>query len=222
MRESSAQQETTGQDILQRYGRMITSPASSAPASQLWSAEARQAIEQGQLWEETLYARKLARQAEKFADARQRWHYLDLHLRLPDALVGPTYQLATAEHMALRSPYLIPDVMQMLLRLPATLEDGTPRQAILDTLARRYFPDELLLGQDNQSQSIAPTESLLYSEDSELLHQTLSSEALQATGIFEPQVVQELLKANKQAGKVSRELLLVFTTQILCKLFEVG
>ena len=222
MRESGTQQEATGQDILRHYGQMITSSPSSAPPSQLWSAEARQAIEQGQPWEETLYARKLARQAEKFTDARQRWHYLDLHLRLPDALVGPTYQLATAERMALRSPYLIPDVMQMLLRQPATLEDGTPRQAILDTLARRYFPDELLIGQDDQSQSIAPTESLLYNEDSELLQHTLSPEVLQATGIFEPHAVQELLKANKQAGKVSRELLLVFTTQILCKLFEVG
>ena len=216
--ESSTKQEVTGQDILQRYGQMVSSPLSSLSPSRLWSREATQLIEQGQPWEETLHARKLARQAEKFADSQLRWHYLDLHLRLPDQLVGPTYQLATPERMALRSPYLAPDVMQMLVRLPTTLEDGTPRQAIIDTLARRYFPEEMIRGQRGRPQGIAPTESLLHVEDSELLQQTLSPEALRATGIFEPETIQELLRMNR----VSKELLLVFTTQLLCKLLEIG
>jgi hypothetical protein len=47
----------------------------------------------------------------------------------------------------------------------------------------------------------------------------LSSEALQARGIFNPKAVETLLQQTN--GKaVPRELLLVFTTQLLCQLFD--
>ena len=65
--------------------------------------------------------------------------------------------------------------------------------------------------------------SLLRVADSELLQQTISQEALRATGIFDPEVVQDLLRQGEQEdGVVTRELVLVFTTQLLCQLFEVG
>jgi len=60
-----------------------------------------------------------------------------------------------------------------------------------------------------------PSSSLLHPEQSDLLQQTLSEEAIRATGIFEPQTVQALI----EQGEVSRELMLVFTTQVLCHLF---
>jgi asparagine synthase (glutamine-hydrolysing) len=209
--------EVLAQNTLQHYGQMLLS-ASMQPASPIWSPEAAKLLQEAQPWEETHHARKLARRAEKLP-REQRWHYLDLHLRLPDQVVGPSHQLAAQERMALRSPYLISEVMRLLTGLPPTLADGTPRHAILTTLAKRYFPTELIAEQNEQPPEIIPTQSLLHIENSEVLQQTISPEALRATGIFNPEVVQELLRNGKQAGTASRELVLVFTTQLLCKLF---
>ncbi len=189
--------------------------------SHIWSKDAAQSISQETPWEETLHARKLARQAAKFSDAWQQQYYLDLHLHLPDFIVGTAQQLATAERMVIRSPYLASDVMNMFIRLPAVLSDGTPREEKLSALAQRYMPN-VIAGQSTSSLE-APTMSLLRVADSELLQQTISQEALRATGIFDPEVVQDLLRQGEQEdGVVTRELVLVFTTQLLCQLFEVG
>ena len=68
---------------------------------------------------------------------------------------------------------------------------------------------------------VAPTESLLRIADSDLLMQTMSADALRSTGIFDVQAVDALLK-RKQNISARREVLLVFTTQLLCRLFETG
>ena len=208
------------QSIFQSYAQMI-SPASIRPVSPLWSAEAAQLLREASTWEETHHARKLARQAEKLPP-EQRWRYLDLHLRLPDQLVGPAHQLAMQERIALRSPYLIPEVMRLLASLPSTLTDGTSRQTVLNTLAKRYFPAEQIIEHNEQPPDMIPMHSLLDIEHSELLQQTLSAKALRTTGIFEVEPVQELVRTGKQTGKVTRELVMVFTTQLLCRLFGVG
>jgi asparagine synthetase B (glutamine-hydrolysing) len=214
---NNASQEQT---LFQSYAQMISPPAIQ-PASLIWSAEAAHLLREAQPWEETHHARKLARQAEKFPP-EQRWRYLDLHLRLPDRHVGPAHQLAAQERMALRSPYLIPEVTRLLTGLPPLLADGTPGQTILTTLAKRYFPAGQIMEQNEQLPVMIPTQSLLDREQSELLQQTISEEALRARGIFEVEAVQELLRTGKQTGRVAREVVLVFTTQLLCRLFEVG
>ncbi len=80
--------------------------------------------------------------------------------------------------------------MDILTRLPAVLQDGTAKNSLLTLLARRYIPDSV----ETQSKLplIAPTASLFKVADSDLLRQTLSTEALQATGIFDPLVVEGL------------------------------
>jgi hypothetical protein len=53
------------------------------------------------------------------------------------------------------------------------------------------------------------------------LQQVLSPAAIKETGIFDPLVVEELLKGQGD-GRAERELILVFTTQLLSKLFGAG
>ncbi|MDQ2713330.1 MAG: hypothetical protein M3Z08_00280 [Chloroflexota bacterium] len=203
------------QDVLRWYSQSIA-PTVDSTTEQLWSPPAAQAIQQGTRWEESLHARKLARRAAQFSDLHQRWRYLDLHLRLPDLVVSTTQQLATVEQIALRSPYLTPDVMDILTRLPVILQDGTPRAAILAQLTRQHTSG---VAKEHALPSLeAPTMSLWQVEGSEILQQTLSPQALRATVIFDPQAVQTLLTADAPHS-ASRELLLVFTTQLLCRLF---
>ncbi|MBV9229662.1 MAG: hypothetical protein JOZ18_10150 [Chloroflexi bacterium] len=200
------------QDLLQQYSQMLAA-SSQQHTTRLWSQDAAASLQGAEHWEDTLHARKLARRAGQFTDQTQGWYYLDLHLRLPELIVGATQQLATQERMVIRSPYLHAQVIDMLSRLPAVLADGTPKDTLIASLAQRYIttraatPATLPL--------TAPATSLLRIADSDLLQQTLSPEALRATGIFDPSAVEDLLKRKA----VSRELLLVFTTQLLWQLF---
>jgi hypothetical protein len=207
--------EVEQQSILHWYGQTL-STRTPATTSQLWSQDVAEQMRQEEPWEESLHARKLARRAEQFADKQQVWYYLDLHLRLPDLVVNTVQQLATQERMVVRSPYLNTEVMEMLARLPFMLNGGTEKGSLSILLAQRYIPGRV--GTSSTLPLIAPTKSLLRVADSELLRQTLSPEALRATGIFDVEVVEELLGQRE----VSRELLLVFTTQLLCQLFGVG
>lgn len=196
-------------DILDWYGR-IQSPARAHQS--LWSPDAAATIQAEEPWEQSLHARKLARHALQFADEKQRKYYLDLHLRLPD-MVNTFQQLATQERMAVRSPYQNTHVIDMLTRLPAILDDESPESKLIPSLVQRYMP-----GMQETLTKLPLTvsfSSLLRPQQSDLLQHTLSDEAIRATGIFDPQAVQELM----ERGEVSRELMLVFTTQILCHLF---
>jgi asparagine synthetase B (glutamine-hydrolysing) len=199
------------QDILQKYCQQ-TALHPRQDITSLWSPDVASKLSQEERWEETLHARKLARQAAKFTDQRLGWHYLNLHLRLPDLLVGPTQQLAIQERMAIRTPYLNTDVMDMLTRLPANNEGD--KAGLLKNLLQRYMPESagppLPLN--------GPMASLQHIADSELLQQTLSTEAIRAAGIFNPQIVDSLLK-EKLTDANRRKLLLVFTTQLAYQIF---
>jgi asparagine synthetase B (glutamine-hydrolysing) len=204
-------QET--QDILHKYCQQ-TVPRSGLDTISLWSSDVAARLSQEEGWEETLHARKLARQAAKFANPHLGWHYLNLHLRLPDLLVGPAQQLATQEHMVIRTPYLNTDVMNMLTRLPLDEQSDEVKTALLKNLVQRYMPESA----GSPLPLSGPMASLQHINDSELLQQTLSAEAIQATGIFNPQLVDSLLK-EKLTDANRRKLLLVFTTQLLCQVF---
>ncbi len=209
--------DTEQPGALSRYSSALSGRTDKRPA-QLWSHDVAEALQKEEAWEETLHARKLARRAEQFADKKQGCYYLDLHLRLPDLIVNTVQQLATQERMVVRSPYLNTRVMDMLTQLPSTLDNSTSKDALLAQLTQRYMPDSMK--SSATLPLVAPTTSLLNIEYSDLLQQTLSPEALKTTGIFNPQVVEGLLKQQGD-NRDTRELLLVFTTQLLYQLFSI-
>ncbi|MBV9705809.1 MAG: hypothetical protein JO125_00185 [Chloroflexi bacterium] len=206
--------ESEQQDVLSGYSQtLIPRQQNTFP---LWSQEATSMLRREESWEKSLHARKLARQAARILDKQRRQYYLDLHLRLPDLLVGPAQQLATQERVAIRSPYLSKEVLDTLTRLPALLPNGTWKEQLSTTLLQRYLSYRHS-GTSHASLTI-PTTSLLRPGTSDVLRQTLLPATIRATGIFSEQAVEELLKRRT----VSRELLLVFTTQLVCQLFAVG
>src|SRR5579884_2542550 len=209
--------EDAQQDILHRYSQTVPlSRSRSDSASSLWSSDVANQMQKEETWEDTLHARKLVRQAAKFSDPRLGWYYLNLHLRLPDFTVSMAQQIAIQELMTIRTPYLGAQVMEMLTRLPPTLDDEVAKIALLDQLAQRYIPDST--STSSLLRLSGPITSLQRVADSELLQQTISTEAIKAAGIFNPQTVEKLLH-EKITGANRLELLLVFTTQLLCQLF---
>ncbi len=202
------------QDILDWYGQTLRMSQGKKHA-QIWSQETQAAIRAAEPWEQSLHARKLARRAAQFAERAEGWHYLDLHLRLPDLAVQTAHQLATQERMVVRSPYLNTHIIDMLTRLPAVIDGETRKETLIAQLVQRHFPKMTSVAA--KLPLTVPSTPLLYEGTSDLLQQTLSAESIRATGIFDWQAVQALIKQ----GEVSRELLLVFTTQLLCRLFSV-
>ncbi|GAC1551667.1 MAG: hypothetical protein NVS4B1_04700 [Ktedonobacteraceae bacterium] len=176
----------------------------------IFSQEAQQKIQQEEQWKDSLHARKLERQVGKFESEQQKQYYLDLHLYMPDGEVGIAHQLAMQEGMVIRSPYLRSDVLEML----TSLNDEVRCETLLPLLVVKHFPS---LENIQTFRALKfPVPSLLHVDASELLEKTLSREAIQVTGIFDIERVEKLLRQKK----VSRELVMVFTTQLFCRLFE--
>ncbi len=198
-------------DILTRYRRSLTTE-SSLP---LWSRETQERMSRENAWETTHHARKLAFKAASYQTAAQAHYYLDLHLRLPDYQTGQAFQIATQERIALRSPYLHHDILALLSRLPAQLANGTPRELVLTQLLRHHFPH---IATAHAPLALRlPMQALFQSGKDELFQQTLSPEALRATGLFDAESVKKLLKQKQ----VCRELIFVFTTQLFYRMFGI-
>jgi asparagine synthetase B (glutamine-hydrolysing) len=202
-------------NILEQYRCGLVDQSLST--SKLWSANIANLLEKEEPWEETLHARKLARRAGQFANAQQGLYYLDLHLRLPDLIVYMMQQLANQERMVVRSPYLAAHVLDTLTQLPAIIDDMAEKECILIKMVQRYIPS---MEETVASLSLAaPCSSLFDIAASDLLQEILSPEAVRSRGIFNPSAVEELLQQSN-GNIIPRELLLVFTTQLLCHIFD--
>jgi len=177
----------------------------------VFSSATQRKIQQEERWDDTLHARKLQRRVDHCTSEQQKQYYLALHLSLPDGRVGMMHQLAMQEGIVVRSPYLRNDVTELVTRL----NDETRNTTLLTTLAERYL--SILPDAQKRLSLDPPVPSLLRVAASPLLQQTLSPEAIQATGLFDVENVAQLLK-QKTATKA---LLLVFTTQLFCRLFDV-
>ncbi len=210
---ASLTNDAASEHILAWYGDSMTAYPGRQKI-QLWSQDTLQSLQQEEPWEESLHARKLARSAAQLTDSRLRSRYLDLHLRLPDLLVGPLQQLGTQARLVVRAPYLAPPVTESLLQLAT---HGQAIDALLASLIQQYLPDIPL--KPTKLPLAMPTKSFAAPENADLLQQTLSPAAIQVTNLFAPEAVEALIQQAK--GKtVPRELFLVFTTQLLHQLFS--
>jgi asparagine synthase (glutamine-hydrolysing) len=196
---------------------MITSP--TRYATSLWSSDALTLLSKEKPWEDTLYARKLEHKASQFTIKAQGHYYLDLHLRLADMLVQPFQQLAAQEHMVIRSPFLHANVMETFIQTASALADDVQRAKVLSTLISNH---QLPMSIKPAGLSFnIPATSLIHLTDTEIVSQTLASEAIQKTGLFDDQAIQTLRQIARKKKKAPAELIFVFTTQLLALLFDI-
>jgi hypothetical protein len=158
-------------------------------------------------------------------------------LRLPDLLLQSAQQLAAFDRLTLVAPFVLPELLETLAVLPPGSEQPTrsaspgqpPDPLSLATLLADYsqsaerasWPATALLSAPVRSlaaETVREREMPLSSIGQDLLAETLAPAALAQTGIFAAETV-ERLKKRSRSGRVPRELVLVFTTQLLCKLF---
>ncbi len=214
-RQTSKEGERGEQDVLTWYWQSVN-PGKLRELP--WTQEAQQVLSAEESWEDGRYARRLVHKTQQLEEVWQYRYYLDLHLRLPNLLAGPAQQIATLARMALRSPYLHPDVLDYLTRLPATFGDNVARTALLTTVLRQLQPELTPIAANTPTSLSLPISTLLREQESELFQVTLAPEAIQKRSLFEVDEVQELC----QQKSVSRKLLLIFTTQLFCHLYDVG
>jgi asparagine synthetase B (glutamine-hydrolysing) len=216
MHPSSKQQ--SAESILQSYNDLQNRSTTGISNDQLWTPEAQEALKNAEPWENTLHARKLARKAEQFTLAD---YYLDLHLRLPDMLVQPCQQLAQQEHIAIRSLYLQPQIIEILTRYAPILTSKPSQRQIITDLLHRYIP--ALPEHPIQLPLSIPQPALSSNKEqdpTDLVEQMLSPAALKKVGLFQPQTVQEL-RARVTKKSVPPALMTIFTTQLLTEIFQI-
>ena len=211
------QTDTTPSAIaLDTYTQSIR-PLSEELLAALWSPDFAKMLQTIDRWEETHHARKLAWRASQFTDPRLAQYYLDLHLRLPDQLVTPMQQLAIQECMALRSPYLHPHSIELLTQLPPVLENGLQKNTLVEHFLHHRLKYQVSLAP--VPLQTVPIDSLRQLERSDLLQGLLSAEALRNREIFDSQAVEMLLRQSDNP-EINNALVFVFTTQLLCQLFQ--
>nr|BBH88574.1 hypothetical protein KTC_33250 [Thermosporothrix sp. COM3] len=179
----------------------------------LWTQDATRMLEAETAWEETLYARKLERAAGKLDDPTA---YLELHMRLPDQVVTPAQHLASQEQMALRSPYLHPHVMPLLVQLSQKTQAYTQRDHPFAHLVRKHVAKGL-----EARSSLSLHGPVTTPENLELVYDLIGPAALRQTGLFDPEALKAILK-RPQTEEHRRKLLLVFTTQLFLRIFHVS
>ena len=107
-------------------------------SNSIFSQDAQQNIAQEERWEDSLHARKLQRQADKFESKQQKQYYLNLHLYMPDGEVSIAHQLAMQEGLVIRSPYLRSDVLEMI----TSLSEKVRSEILLSQVVAKYFPSQ--------------------------------------------------------------------------------
>ncbi|GCE03686.1 hypothetical protein [Dictyobacter aurantiacus] len=188
---------------------------------QLWSSDVKQMLHTVEAWEDTLHARKLQRRAQQYADRRHGLYYLDLHLRLPNELVYPFYQLATQERMAIRSPYLNAQVMASMIASSPLLNNDPMLKTTLDSLLLRYVSEASR--SPNEQPLTIPIASLArdMQPGHELFDLTLAPAAIQQRNIFNPELIKSLQQRALKERAASRALIFIFTTQLFCQIFGI-
>ena len=207
------QKEQREQDVLAWYWQSVN-PGKLRELP--WTPEVQQRLSAEESWEDGRYAQRLVHKTQQLEVVWQRKYYLDLHLRLPNLLAGPAQQIATLARVALRSPYLHPDVLDYLTRQPLTFGNHVARTELLTTLLRQLQPELQPIAANTPSSLTLPLSTLLHEQESELFQVTLAPQALRKYGLFDIDEVQALCEQKS----VSRKLLLIFTTQLFCHLYD--
>lgn len=126
--------------------------------------------------------------------------YWDLKYFLTDHNLNYTDKLSMAVGVEVRVPYLDLELLEFSTTLPLNLKmKGTTTKYLLKKVAERYLPHDVIYRP--KTGFAAPARQWIINDLKERVNQTLSAEALEKQGIFNPVTVKQLINDNR-AGKI--------------------
>ena len=134
-------------------------------------------------------------------DLLNRQLYADLSVYLADDILVKVDRMSMATSLETRAPFLDADVMELAFSMPGSLKvRGGTRKYILKRALRGLVP-EAILSRRKEGFSI-PMKNWLREDLAPLMARLLSSERLQAGGLFDPGEVQRLMREHR-AGRAN-------------------
>jgi asparagine synthase (glutamine-hydrolysing) len=138
---------------------------------------------------------RLLRQCDA-TEPLDRMLYCDTKAWLPDYLLLRGDKLTMAHSLEAREPLLDHKLVEFAAQLPTQLKlRGGTRKYLLKQLASKLLP-ERIIHRKKQGFPI-PIERWLRKEAKPLVHDMLSEESLQQRGLFNPRVVQALIRKHE-------------------------
>lgn len=126
--------------------------------------------------------------------------YWEMKTFLVDHNLNYTDKMSMAEGVEVRVPYLDRDLVEFSTRIPPSLKlKGMTTKYILRKVAEKYLPKEIIYRK--KSGFGAPVRQWITKDLDGMIEERLSVQQLNHRGIFNPSVVWELIKNNKQ-GKI--------------------
>ena len=142
--------------------------------------------------------------------------YLDLKTRLVDFALLEQQQLSQTSGVDLRLPFLDHRVVEYVATIPPGLKmRGLTKKYVLEKVARRYLPADLLLRKP-RGFGAAFTREVFRDRPSSLANELLSTSALKDAGYFSPTFVAALLEQYRNDREhVNRAVSFFLLEQVL-------
>jgi asparagine synthase (glutamine-hydrolysing) len=130
----------------------------------------------------------------------------DLRLYLPEDILPKVDAMSMAVSLEARVPYLDNEVIDLALRIPASLKirDGTRKHILRKAFAGRLPPDILARGKEGFSM---PMKNWLNNEWNGLMHEVLEDASFARHGLFEPAEVARLMREHETHAENHSHLL---------------
>jgi asparagine synthase (glutamine-hydrolysing) len=130
----------------------------------------------------------------------------DLRLYLPEDILPKVDAMSMAVSLEARVPYLDNEVIDLALRIPASLKirDGTRKHILRKAFAGRLPPDILARGKEGFSM---PMKNWLNKEWNGLMHEVLEDASFARHGLFEPAEVARLMREHETHAENHSHLL---------------
>jgi len=127
----------------------------------------------------------------------ERYLRVDQSYYLPDDILCKTDRMSMAHSLEVRPPFLDPRIVEFAAALPASLKiRGLRQKFILKELMRGKLPESVL--QRKKTGFDIPTHDWFRGPLRGLLMDTLSSEAIEGTGIFEAGAIHALIRDHME------------------------
>ena len=134
------------------------------------------------------------------ADLLNRLFYIDTKVQLVDDMLVKVDRMSMAHSLEVRVPLLDVRLVEWMARLPSNLKvRNLTLKYMLKRVAAQVLPAPIL--QRRKAGFSVPLNRWIKADLQPLLRQQLNHDALEAQGIFNPAVVQELLQEH-QSGRV--------------------
>jgi len=151
--------------------------------------------------------------------ALNRMLYLEIKFFLTDHNLNYVDKVSMASGVEVRVPMLDPELMDLAARLPLRLKQrGRHGKWILRKAMEPYLPREVI--ERKKAGFGAPLRHWLRHDLRPLIEEVLSEQSLRARGIFEPEVVRNLLRMNDERRiDASYTIFSLICLELWCRMF---